>query len=168
MNDASSRVGGASATTRLRGEDFSPHVFRSWPLQSLCESSRPLLGHGFSRAVTGAPSVRLQPLREIGDRRDVFAQHSGRTTLSPQVLPMSQVRCVTHVSGPDREYLEPRERVELSTCRLRICLIFPNLFVFSRFSLVTSLLFWAWSGTELATQFATTRDMLVVALHSFL
>jgi hypothetical protein len=50
--------------------------------------------------------------------------------------------------------VEPRERVELSTCRLRISLRFPNLFLLRLFSLASSLLFRAWSGVELATQLA--------------
>jgi eukaryotic-like serine/threonine-protein kinase len=49
--------------------------------------------------------------------------------------------------------LEPKARVELATCRLRIELIFPIVFVFNPFNLVTDLLFWAWLGAELATQF---------------
>jgi hypothetical protein len=46
-------------------------------------------------------------------------------------------------------------RLELPTYGLGIRLIFPILFVFNSFYLVTALLFWAWSGEELATQLAT-------------
>jgi len=46
-------------------------------------------------------------------------------------------------------------RFELPTYGLGIRLIFPKVFVFNSFYLVTALLFWAWSGAELATQFAT-------------
>ena len=46
-------------------------------------------------------------------------------------------------------------RFELPTYGLGIRLKFPILFVFNPFNLVTVLLLWAWSGAELATQFAT-------------
>jgi hypothetical protein len=42
-------------------------------------------------------------------------------------------------------------RFELPTLGLGIRLIFSILFVFNAFYLVTALLFWAWSGAELAT-----------------
>src|ERR1700747_3494779 len=51
--------------------------------------------------------------------------------------------------------LEPRARVELATWRLRIELIFPNLFVSIPSVWTQALLFQACSGAELATQFAT-------------
>jgi hypothetical protein len=42
-------------------------------------------------------------------------------------------------------------RLELPTYDLEIRLIFPIVFVFNPFNLVEALLFWAWSGAELAT-----------------
>jgi hypothetical protein len=46
-------------------------------------------------------------------------------------------------------------RFELPSYGLGVRLIFPKVFVFNSFYLVTALLFWAWPGAELATQFAT-------------
>jgi len=46
-------------------------------------------------------------------------------------------------------------RLELPTYGLGIRLKFLNVFVFNSFYLVTALLFWAWSGAELAMQLAT-------------
>jgi hypothetical protein len=46
-------------------------------------------------------------------------------------------------------------RLELPTYGLGIRLIFPKVFVFNPFNLVTALLFWACSGEELATHLAT-------------
>ena len=48
-------------------------------------------------------------------------------------------------------------RVELPTNGLGIGRLFLNLYVFSTFSLVDFVLFWAWSGPELATDLATSK-----------
>jgi hypothetical protein len=49
-------------------------------------------------------------------------------------------------------------RVELPTNGLGIGRLFLNLYVFSAFSLVNFVLFWAWSGAEHATDLATLAE----------
>jgi hypothetical protein len=53
------------------------------------------------------------------------------------------------------EEVEPRARVELATCRLRIGMFFHNLVVVNLSRLAAFVLFRANSGSDLATQFAT-------------
>ena len=49
-------------------------------------------------------------------------------------------------------------RVELPTNGLGIGRLFPNVYVFSAFSSVNFVLFWAYSGAELATDLATLAE----------
>jgi hypothetical protein len=56
---------------------------------------------------------------------------------------------------PDQKNLEPRERVELSTCRLRNGLILSNLFPFNLNNVAAFVLFRAPSTVEGATEYAT-------------
>jgi hypothetical protein len=48
---------------------------------------------------------------------DLEAQRS-ENPFGPKVLPMSPVRTVTYVSGPDLLKMEPRAGLEPATCRL--------------------------------------------------
>jgi hypothetical protein len=83
----------------------------------------------------------------------VSSQNSQLAAILQQVRrgPFSEMRNAMET----KEKVEPRARVELATCRLRIEPIYSISFVFSGWFLAPTGVIRAWSATKLATQFAT-------------